>query len=142
MWRHFNTKQKSYEFTLCDCVWLCAIVWFTLTLNFWYSKLKKRPHFFLRFRSYVTMQGICNKFIEMKISVENGLAVILSVATLNICQILMRFNTLQGTHARLKQLLKENWATLMSVPVLLITQCRCLKHLLVNSNLEVKKEGR
>ena len=39
MWRHFGTKPKLKSFTLCNCVWLhwlCVIVWFTLTLNFWY----------------------------------------------------------------------------------------------------------
>ena len=33
-------------------------------------KAKKQSPFFLRFRSYDPTQGICNKFIEMKISVE------------------------------------------------------------------------
>ena len=28
------------------CVWLCVIVWFTLTLNFWYLKLKNGLVFF------------------------------------------------------------------------------------------------
>ena len=43
MWRHFDTKKKSKSFTFCNCVWLhwlCVILWFTLTLNFWYLKLK------------------------------------------------------------------------------------------------------
>ena len=34
MWKHFDTKQKSKSFTLCNCVWLRLIVWFTLTLSF------------------------------------------------------------------------------------------------------------
>ena len=44
MMSHFDTKQKSKSFTLCNCVWsrwVYVIVWFTLTLTFWYSKLKK-----------------------------------------------------------------------------------------------------
>ena len=49
--------------------WLCVIVWFTLTLNFWYLKLKNGLIFFwgwrLIFLSYVIMQDICIKFIEI-----------------------------------------------------------------------------
>ena len=48
---------------------LCLILWFTLTLNC--SKLKNCPIFFRGYRlffwSYIIPQGICNKFIEMKI---------------------------------------------------------------------------
>ena len=81
---------------MCDCIWLCAIVWFTLTLDFWYLK-QKNGLFFLRleavFLSYVITQGICNKFIEMNISVGCMVwPVIASVARLNICQILMRWS--------------------------------------------------
>ena len=50
---------------------LCVIVWFTLTLNFWYVKLKKQTYFFLRlgadfFFVPMLLQVICNKFIEIK----------------------------------------------------------------------------
>ena len=100
MWRYFYTKQKSYLFTLFDCVWLCTIVWFTLTL-FFIFKTKKWPVFFWFFWSYVTTQGICNKFIEMKISVG-----------CIVCQILMRCflkMTFQITPNWKKVIRKSKW---------------------------------
>ena len=72
---------------------LCAIVLdhkVYLEHKFLIFKIKKRPHFFeVRgcFLSYVTPQGICNKFIEI--------GVIAYVATLNICKILMRLQIIK-----------------------------------------------
>ena len=56
-----------YFFRWC---WLCVVVWFTLTLNFWYLKLKNNLVFFLRMEAdvfwfYLITQDICNKFIEI-----------------------------------------------------------------------------
>ena len=43
----YKTEIKIIYF-----VRLCVLVWFTLTLNFWYVKPKKRPHFFSEFGSW------------------------------------------------------------------------------------------
>jgi hypothetical protein len=69
----FDTNNKT-EIKIIYFVPLRLIVWCTLILNFVRFKTKKQPHFFLRleaniFWSYVITQGICNKFIGMKISV-------------------------------------------------------------------------
>ena len=54
---------------LCAIMFDFVIIWFTLTQNFWYLKSNKLPIFFwdwrLFFWSYVVMQDICNKFIEL-----------------------------------------------------------------------------
>ena len=65
----YKTEIKNIYFLT-----LCLILWFTMTLHFWYLKLINSLIFFLRleadlFWSYFIMQGICNKFIEMRISV-------------------------------------------------------------------------
>ena len=94
----FDTEQKSNSFNLCHCVWLCLIVWFTLTLNFWYLKLKKHLIFFLRLEA-VFFGPILSltRHLQQIHWIENfcrmyGLAVIASVSRLNICQILMRLH--------------------------------------------------
>ena len=96
MWRHFDTKQKSKSFTLCNCVWLCVIVWFTLTLNFRYLKLKMASFFFWGWR-LIFFDPICyHASLLQQIHFSKllcgmyGLTAKSSVATLNICQILMR----------------------------------------------------
>ena len=62
------------EIKIIYFVQLCLIVWFTLTLNFWYVKLKNGLIFFLWleadfFWSHVITQNICNKFIKIEFSV-------------------------------------------------------------------------
>ena len=62
MWRHFNTKQKSFTFFGCvDCVWLYGLSW-SVTLNFRYLKLKKSLSFSW---GYIITEDICNKFIKV-----------------------------------------------------------------------------
>ena len=69
----YKTEIKIIYF-----VQLCSIAlivcYCTLTLNFWYLKLKTTSFIFLMmeanfFWSYVIMQGICNKFIEVNFCV-------------------------------------------------------------------------
>ena len=98
MWRHFDIKQKSKSFTLCNCVWsrwLRVIVWFTLTLIFLYLKLKSshlllwtEADFFLilcyharHLQQIPLSKLLCGMY---------GLTAKSSIARLNICQILMR----------------------------------------------------
>ena len=67
-WRHFDTKQKYFTlFDFVDCVWSYGLPW---PLIFDTYKLKKTASFiFLRmetfFLTYVTMQYIWNKIIEI-----------------------------------------------------------------------------
>ena len=75
---------------------LCLIVWFTLTPNFLYLKLKMAS-FFSEVRGWVFLV-LCYhaRHLQQIHWNENfcrmyGLAVIASIARLNICQILMRF---------------------------------------------------
>ena len=72
----YKTKIKIIYF-----VWLFV----TLTLNFWYVKLKNGLIFFwgwrLFFWSHVIMQNICNKFIEIKFSV--GLGMMLTITPID-----------------------------------------------------------
>ena len=75
---------------MSDCVWFDVLPWPWFLI----LKTKKRPHFFeVRgwfFGTYVITQGICNKFIAMKISVGCMVfPLIASAATLNICQLFL-----------------------------------------------------
>ena len=78
-----------YFVRLC---WLCVIVWFTLTLNFWYLKLKNILIFFWGWRVIFLIQCYQARHLHWNklLSWMYGLAVIVSVPKLNICQILMR----------------------------------------------------
>ena len=75
--RDVETFWYKIEIKIIYFVPLCWIVLDCMVYpdrKFLISKTKKRPSFFQRleadfFWSYVIMQDICNKFIEMKISV-------------------------------------------------------------------------
>ena len=91
MWKHFGRKQNYHL--------ICAIVFDFMVYPdpiFFIFKTKKWPHFFLRlqtdfFWSFVIMQGICNKLMKWKFCRMYGLAMIMSITTLNICQILIYY---------------------------------------------------
>ena len=59
---NIDVESFWFKIEIIYFVWLCVIVWFTLTQNFWYLKL-----------------------------INNLIFLITSIPTLNICQILMRY---------------------------------------------------
>ena len=101
--------EEWHIFTFCRRVWLCLILWFTMGPIFWYLKLKT-PHFFLRLEAR-HLQEIhwYGNFCWMY-----GLALIVSIPTLNTCQILMRFmRLLMVTEAWNPALRAKSWIQLL-----------------------------
>ena len=84
------------EIKIIYFVQLCLIVWFTLTLNFWYLKLKNGLIYFSEDGGWFFLI-LCYHARHLQQIHWNtnlcrmyGLVLIASVATLNICQILTR----------------------------------------------------
>jgi hypothetical protein len=88
---------------LCNCVWLrwlCVILWFTLTLNFWYIKLKTASFIFLRMEADFFILCYLARYLQhihwsKLLCGMYGLTAKSSVSRLNICQILMRFTNIK-----------------------------------------------
>ena len=80
---------------MCNYVWLrglCVIVWFTLTLNFWYLKLKN----FLSMRLIFLILCYHARHLQQihwskLLCGMYGFTAKSSISRLNICQILMRY---------------------------------------------------